>query len=250
MNQNQNISNNEKKHKRRASIITAIVAIVSSLALGLTAYVALGGFTAGIVNNNNTFSSGTLTLEEVVNGGTPCLSSPNTANGITTNINSACTSNDLGGVAVPGAEPTTPATITTTTVVLTNNGSLLASSMALTPGAICAVTGNPVGTGANALSTGSDTAGFCGKVDVQIEQDTGGIPSCLYGGPTGVACPGTMSNTFTLATLATNGAVTLAANVASQASETILINVALDPTATNADQGLTATLPLTWSEAQ
>ena len=59
-----------------------------------------------------------------------------------------------------------------------------------------------------------------------------------------------MSNTFTLATLATNGAVTLATNVASQASETILINVALDPSASNADQGLTATLPLTWSEAQ
>jgi hypothetical protein len=240
----------EKRVSKKPLIVTGLVALVATLLLALTAYVAFGGFSAAITNNSNSYSSGTLTLQEVVNGGTPCLSSPNTANGITTNINSACTSNDFGGSTSPGAEPTTPPTVTSNNVVLTNDGSLLASSMAVTPGTTCTVTGNPVGTGANALSTGSDTAGFCSKVDIQIETDNAGTYNCLYGGPSGAACPATMSNTYNLSTLATNGAITLATNVASQGSVTVVVNVGLDSSATNADQGLTATLPLTWSEAQ
>ncbi len=137
------------------------------------------------------------------------------------------------------------------TVTLTNTGTLTSvGGLSLLAGA-CSVSGNPPGSGANALSTGSDTTGFCGKVDVQIEDDTvAGSPSCLYGGTVGSACPATMSNSSTLATLATAGSQTLKANFAPNKPETIKITVALDPTASNADQGLTATVPLTWSLAQ
>lgn len=241
--------NDTQKVSKKPLVVSGLVALLATLMLSLTAYTVFGGFSATITNPTNTFSSGTLTLEEVANGGTPCLSSPNTTGGITTNINSACASNDFGGVASPGAAPTNPATVTANTIVLTNTGSLSAATLALTPGANCSVTGNPVGSGANSASTGSDTTGFCSKVDIQIETDTAGVFNCLYGGPTGSACPATMSNTYNLSSLIGAGPVTVGSNVASQASVTVIVNVGLDPSATNADQGLTATLPVTWSAA-
>ncbi len=231
----------EKKYHKKHFWITALVALLASLALSLTAYVALGGFSATIANNGNSFSSGTLLLEEVSNGGTPCLSSPNTIGGITTNINSACAANNFGVASSPGQSPSN---ITSNTIVLTNTGSLSAATLSLTPSTTCTVTGNPVGTGANSASTGSDTLNFCSKVDIQIEQDTGGAPSCLYGGTIGAACPAAMSNTYNLATLDANGPISLATNVAPSATQTIIINVELDPTATNADQGLTVFEPI------
>lgn len=235
------------ERSRKGGIVAALVGVA---ALGLTAATTLAGFSASITNPINTFSSGTLLLSEQ-QGTSTCLSSPNTTGGITTtNLNSNCASDNFSGSTTPGAEP--GGTPVSTTVTLTNTGTLTSvGGLSLLAGA-CTVTGNPPGgTGPNAASTGSDTTGFCGKVDVQIEDDTvAGAPSCLYGGTIGSACPATMSNSSTLATLAKAGSQTLKANFAPNKPETIKITVALDPTASNADQGLTATVPLTWSLAQ
>lgn len=230
--------------KRRVHWVALVVALLATGVMSVSVYSALGGFSAAIVNNGNSFSSGTLLLEEQVNGGTPCLSSPDVAGGITTNVNSSCTADDYGTAGNPGYAPST---VVSNTVVLTNTGTLTAPSMTLTPSTTCTVTGNPPGTGPNALSTGSDTTGFCGKVDVQIQLGTGATASCLYGGTAGSPCPTTLSNTYTLATLAANGPITLGTNIAPNSPITVVINLELDPSATNADQGLTATLPITWS---
>ena len=235
------------ERSRKGGIVAALLGVA---ALSLTAVTTLAGFSASITNPTNTFSSGTLLLSELPSGqSTPCLSSPNTAGGITTNLNSNCTYDNFSGSTTPGAEP--GGTPVSTTVVFTNTGSLASvGGLSLLAGA-CSVAGNPPGSGANAASTGSDTAGFCGKVDVQVEDDTvAGSPSCLYGGTSGSACPSTMSNTYTLASLAAAGSQVLKANFAAGAAETLKITVGLDTTATNADQGLTATVPLTWSLAQ
>ena len=238
----------DAKKARKAGLAAALVAVG---ALGLTAAVTLAGFTATVTSPTNSYSSGTLLLSAQTNADTPCLSSANTTGGITTNVNSTCASNNFGGSTAPGAKP--GGTPTANTVVLTNTGSLTAvAGLSLTVGG-CTVTGNPVGTGANAASTGSDTAGFCGKVDVQVEDDTvAGTPSCLYGGTVGSACPATMSNTYNLTTLAGLGSLGLKTNFAPGAANarTLKIVVGLDTTATNPDQGLTATLPMTWNLAQ
>ena len=238
-----------QRRTRKGGIVAALLGVA---ALSLTAVTTLAGFSASITNPTNTFSSGTLLLSELPNGqATPCLSSPNTTGGITTNVNSNCAYDNFSGSTAPGAEP--GGAPVSTTVVFTNTGSLTSvGGLSVLAGA-CAVTGNPPGSGANALSTGSDTTGFCGKVDVQIEDDTvAGSPSCLYGGTVGSACPATMSNSFTLASLATAGSQVLKANFAPGAgnAETLKVTVGLDSSATNADQGLTATVPLTWSLAQ
>ena len=78
---------------------------------------------------------------------------------------------------------------------------------------------------------------------------SGATDKCVY--PTqAAACPA-LSNTSTLAGLAstTFNAVPLT-TLAAGASATYVVNVQLDATATNADQGLTATVPFTWSISQ
>jgi hypothetical protein len=90
---------------------------------------------------------------------------------------------------------------------------------------------------------GSDAA-FCGKVDVTINNNTTNkcvLPSAA------VACVAP-TNSTTLATLASQN-LTLSA-LAAGASASYTITVQLDTSATNADQGLTATIPLTWSITQ
>ena len=235
-----------QRRTRKGGIVAALLGVA---ALSLTAVTTLAGFSASITNQTNTFSSGTLLLSEQ-QGTSTCLSSPNSTDGINTNLNSTCASDNFSGSASPGAEP--GGKPISTTVTLTNTGTLTSvGGLSLLAGT-CKVTGNPPGgTGANAASTGSDTSGFCGKVDVQIEDDTvAGSPSCLYGGTVGSACPVTMSNSETLATLATAGSQVLKTNFAPNKPETIKITVGLDTSASNADQGLTATVPLTWSLAQ
>ena len=238
-------STERHERSRKGGLVAALIGVA---ALGLTAATTLAGFSASITNPTNTFSSGTLLLSEQ-QGTNTCLSSPNTTGGITTNINSNCTADNFSGSSTPGAEP--GGTPVSTTVTLTNTGTLTSvGGLSLLAGA-CTVTGNPPGSGANAASTGSDTAGFCGKVDVQVEDDTvSGSPSCIYGGTVGSACPATMSNSDTLASLAAAGSQVLKANFAPNTPETLKITVGLDTSATNADQGLTATVPLTWSLAQ
>ena len=238
-------STERHERSRKGGLVAALIGVA---ALGLTATTTLAGFSASITNPTNTFSSGTLLLSEQ-QGVNTCLSSPNTTGGITTNVNSNCTVDNFSGSATPGAEP--GGTPISSTITLTNTGTLTSVGGLSVLAGSCAVTGNPPGSGANAASTGSDTTGFCGKVDVQIEDDTvPGSPSCLYGGTIGSACPATMSNTYTLASLATAGSQVLKANFAPNTPETIKIIVGLDTSATNADQGLTATVPLTWSLAQ
>ncbi len=233
------------RRTRRAGLIASLVGVA---ALGLTAATTLGltSFTAQ-VGGTGTYQSGTLVLAKQIGSGTPCLSSSNTAGSISTNINTTCPGSDLGSVAT-GA----PGTTATTDLTLTNEGSVAATGgLSLTTGA-CTASGAPDSSSALvSAATGTDTRGFCGKVDVTIEDTTGGTTSCLY--PAGAGkCP-TPSNTYTLATLA-GKTKSLAASLAPGASETLVVTTMLDngvtTGATNADQGLVASMPMTYTLAQ
>jgi hypothetical protein len=64
------------------------------------------------------------------------------------------------------------------------------------------------------------------------------------------ACP-PLSNTDNLATLMNAGMTTTQMSaLAKNTSATYVVTVQLDASTTNADQGLTVTLPLTWSISQ
>jgi hypothetical protein len=226
--------------RNKGGLIAAVTAVT---ALGFTSVYTLGGFSASVGNPTSTFSSATLQLEEG-NGATTCWSTGTTAAGGTVsaaNSNTTCTINVLTGTLdqVPAG------TALTSTITLTNAGNHAASVASLVIGA-CAVAAASDAAG----YVGADLAAnaFCSKVDVTISNTTtGATDKCVY--PTqAAACPA-LSNTYTLATLATAATfnTTPMSALAAAGVATYVITAQLDTSATNADQGLTATLPFTWS---
>lgn len=147
------------RHRNRAALAAGVLG-AAALAMGTTA--SLGGFTASITNTGDKAQTGDLIMQEATTptGGTTttCLST-GTGTAITTNANAACAANKFGALtnSVPGA---TSASV----VVVTNQGSLPAATFTL-GAAGCVATGTAP-PGATATNVGSDTAGFCSKVDV------------------------------------------------------------------------------------
>ena len=220
----------QRKH-RLLGAVPFIFAIIISAALATSVYTALGGFSATITNNGNAYSSGTLLLTES-QGATSCISTANPGS-MTTNANTCAGINLFGNpVQTNGESGGTPST---STVTVKNVGTLNGTTLTLTP-AGCSATANTKTT----PYAGSDTTGFCSKVDITIFDGT----NCVYPVKTG-ACPA-LSNTNTLQTLALGGPLTLSAlNAGASASYTFTVQ--LDPSVTNADQGPTATENLAWT---
>jgi hypothetical protein len=217
------------------------LALAAAAGLGLTATFTLGGFSASIANSTSTFSSATIQLEES-NGTATCYSTGSGSGGsvTATNTNSTCTINAL--IGTPDQVPA--GTALTKTFTFTNVGNHNATVAQMV-------------TGACTQAAASDDSGyiggdgsFCSKVDVTIANTTtGATDKCVYPTQT-AACPG-ISNTSTLTGLAsqTFNTVPMSA-LAVGASATYVVTVELDTSATNADQGLTATVPFTWSISQ
>jgi hypothetical protein len=222
----------------RKGLAAALVAVA---ALGATAGITLGGFSATIENPTNTFSSGTVQLEEGV-ASTTCYSTGTGSGGSVTSANTDtnCVGDDLGAALdqVPAGTPVA------TTVTLTNVGNVNTTASELAAGACSAAAASD-----DSGYIGADTAGFCGMVDVTVANTTvGAADKCVY--PTqAAACPG-LTNTYNLSTMSSVNFTTPMSALAHGASATYVITVQLDTTATNADQGLTATIPLTWSITQ
>ena len=216
-----------------------VVALVASGALAATgASISLGGFSAAVTDNANAAGSGTLLLQEGV-GSTICLSTgtgttPSTA--ISSNDNATCPASLFSSTNLePGG------TTASATVVLKNPGSLAGSVLSLTPGT-CTATDNTSPGGLSNTYFGTDAAGFCGKLDVTIENDTGTTTACVFPTASTSPCPAP-SAAGTLAGLVSETLPGLAAG--GQATYTVVVG--LDSSATNADQGLLATVPLTWT---
>jgi hypothetical protein len=216
--------------------LSVLLAVGSAVGITVSLTAALGGFNAAITNPTNTFSSGTIFLREAANASTPCYS---TASGtvISSNANANCVANlfnDTAGNNAPAG------TALVSSVVLTNIGTIAASSFTMTPGG-CTATANT----ATSPYSGSDTAGYCGKVDVTIAQGVGSAAICIFGGTTvaGGGCTAPAIANGTLTSLAAHASFALGA-MAAGGSATLTITSQLDTSATNADQGLTATVPV------
>jgi hypothetical protein len=176
-----------------------IASLAAVAALVTTATFTLGGFSAGIANSSSTFSSATIQLEES-NGGTTCYSTGTGGAGgsvTASNSNSTCTINALVGTLdqIPAG------TALTTTLTFTNAGNHAATVASMVTGACTAAAATD-----DAGYVGSDTSGFCGKVDVTIGNTTAGATDkCVY--PTQVAACPALSNTSTLVGLASMSSV-------------------------------------------
>jgi hypothetical protein len=222
--------------ENKSGLAASLAAVI---ALGLTSTFTLGGFSATIADSNSSFSSATIQLKEG-NGTTTCYSTGTGSGGpvAAANTNSTCSINVLTGAL----DQTPGGTALTSTITLTNVGDRNASLASLVTGT-CAQAAASDDSG----YVGSDGA-FCGKVDVTISNTTAGASDkCVY--PTqAAACP-PLSNTYTLAALTNQTfSTTPMSALAAGASATYVVSVQLDGTAaSNADQGLTATIPFTWA---
>jgi hypothetical protein len=222
---------------RLAGLATAVVAV---LALATTASVTLAGFSATIVNNANTFSSGTMQLEEYL-GATTCYST-GTGSGGTVSTNSAnCAINKLIGTLdqVPAGTPLT------TTITMKNVGNTNATLESLVFGTCTAAAASDA-----SGYVGGDTSGFCGKVDFSVGYGT----KCIYPANASSACPATPTSSGTLSGAATAGTFNQASTppvvvLTAGTSQTYTFTVMLDSSATNADQGLTASQTMTWNQS-
>ena len=218
-------------------------AVAAVTALGFTSVYTLGGFSASVANPTSTFSSATLQLEEGSDV-TTCWSTGTTSSGgsvSAANSNTTCTINVLTGTLdqVPGG------TALSSTITLTNAGNHAATVAGFLIGA-CSVAA--ASDSAGYVGADPTASAFCSKVDVTISNTTtGATDKCVY--PTQAAVCPALSNTYNLATLAaaTPFSTTPMSALAAAGSATYVITAQLDTSATNADQGLTATVPFTWS---
>ena len=215
-------------------------AALAVIALGSTAAISVAGFSAQVVNNANTFSSGTMQLEEN-NGGTTCYSTGSGSGGSVSAANSAnCSINKLVGTLsqVPAGTPLT------VTITMTNVGTINSTIESLVMGACSAAAAS----NANGY-VGSDTAGFCGKVDFSI----GMTGKCIYPANASAACPATPTNSGTLGAVASttfnNSSTPPLTLLTAGSSQGYTFTVMLDATATNADQGLAASMTMTWNQS-
>jgi hypothetical protein len=212
-------------------------------ALGITANATFGAtaFTAQ-AGGTGTYQSGTLLLSKSNNTGT-CLSSANTGGSISTNSNLSCAGSDLSTSSLNAI-----GAVSNQTITLTNQGSLAAGSgLTLSTGA-CTVAGAPFASSAlDSAASGSDTSGYCGNVWVTIQNNSGSV-SCIYPARAGT-CPAP-SASYTLATLQSTNGISIASALASGTSDFINYTLELGTTATNADQGLTASMPITYTLTQ
>jgi hypothetical protein len=190
----------------------------------------------------DTQNAGTITFElEEHDGTTTCNSTNSGARISATNSHTSCTIHDLVGTLdqLPGG------TAPTSTLVITNGGgtAVFVASMVTST---CTVSTASDDSG----HVGSDNLSFCGKVDVTIGNTTrGAAKMCVF--PTQeTACPA-LSNRNTLAGLATtNFRLAPLSMLAPGASDTYDIKVQVESRAPSIDEGLSATVPISWSISQ
>jgi len=220
------------QRRRRHSVVLA--GLLGTTVLAVTAGLSLGGFSAGITNPNNNFSSGTVVLKEAA-GATSCFSTGAGTTVTASNTANCTTIDDFGGAINQG--PGSP--VNTQVLNLSNVGTINGATFTVAPSACTAA-----GAANTSPYTGTDTAGFCGKVNVTIQNDTTGTPSCVYPAGAG-ACPA-LASTKTLATLGASPTLALGA-LAAGSTDTFTVKTQIDASATNIDQGLAASVPFTWT---
>jgi uncharacterized repeat protein (TIGR01451 family) len=197
--------------------LTTVLLSAGLLSMSVTG--TLSGFAASITNSVNSASTGSLTMQETGPGSTGATVTCNSTDGgsVATNTATCATINKFGG-----SQSMVPGQTVTTTVVLKNTGTVRATAFSLTPGTTCTQTGSVSGS-ANDL---------CAKLNLTITQNGASSPALFSG---------------TLASFAASTAPYALTPLASGASSTYVFTVTLDSSATTAYQGLTASMPMTWT---
>lgn len=196
--------------------LTTVLLSAGLLSLSVTG--TLSGFTAAITNSTNNVTTGSLVLQEGVGSNATTFTCTSVdGSTITTNASTCSTINTFGGT---GSQTMVPGQTVTQNVTFKNSGTLSAGSFTLAP-AGC--------TQSSAATPAGSASDLCSRLNVVVTQ-VGATTPTIY---TGTLAGFTASKP--LATLATG------------ASSTFTFAVTLDSGATNAYQGLQASVPMTWT---
>ncbi|KQO65048.1 hypothetical protein [Curtobacterium sp. Leaf261] len=198
----------------RFTPIAIATGLAAALALSLSLTGTMSAFTASIRNDTNTLSTGTITMQET-SGSTTCNSNDGTSASVATNTFTCSTINKFGGTT-----GVVPNQTITTNLSFKNSGSAKASTFTLL-GGTCAQ-----GTVSSANGGATD---LCSKLNVSLTAN-------------GTAVTGLT----TLAALA-GTTVTIPGGAAANTTVPLVLTVTLDSSAANTYQGLTASMPLTWT---
>ncbi|HET8529210.1 MAG TPA: hypothetical protein VFL60_09885 [Gaiellaceae bacterium] len=214
------------------------LALLAVMAVGGVCSFAVPGvyavFSAETRNLPSKAGSGTLTMDLVVGGGSPCYSYNGPAS--PGNVNTSC---DALATYTPSAElyPGEPKTVT---VTVRNDGSLPGSDLLLYMPGGC----SPVSTG-DAPAPGTGNPCTAGGMQLYVEETTPGGPKCWF-----PAAAGACSFTSDLATFAAKTtlatALDLGAGPAAQQTRTFTIGLQIPSTADNTYQGRGASFTLDW----
>ncbi|AZZ56895.1 hypothetical protein [Rathayibacter iranicus] len=208
-----------KRKRVRFAALPLATSISAAALLAVSMSGTLSGFVAGLSNAGNAAASGSLVMEEKTTGSNPVTCVSTDGGSLSTNTATCSTINEFGGstTMVPGQT-------VSTAVTLKNVGTAAARTFTLAPGAVCEQSANVASVGSGAATD------FCDKVKVSISSGS----STVFAG--------------TAASLAGSAVKKLNTTpVAPGTSTPFTIDVTLDQSATNAYQGLSASVPLTWT---
>lgn len=214
------------------------LALLATMAIGAVGSFAVPGvyavFTAETRNTQASAASGTLTMDLVVGGGSPCYSysGPSSPGNVNTGCDALATF-DAAAELYPGAAKTVAVTVR-------NDGSLPGADLLVFMPGGC----TPVNTPAAPSPGGGDPCA-AGGMQLYIEETTPGSQKCWF--PSGAApCAFTadLSSFAARTTLAT--ALDLGAGPAAQGTRTFTVGLQVPSNSTNAYQGRAATFALNW----
>jgi len=201
----------------RFAPVALLAGIFAAVLLSLSLTGTLSGFAASITNSSNTAAAGTLIMQEQsANAGVTCLSTD--GGSVSTNAATCSTINKFGG-----STTMTPGVTVNTPISIKNTGTAAASTFTLTPGATCTQSTPTAATG--------NATDLCAKMNLVI---TSGSTTVFSG---------------TLASFkgAAASAFTMPAAPAAGVSTPFNFAVTLDQSAGNSYQGLSASMPMTWT---
>ena len=201
----------------RFAPVALLAGIFAAVLLSLSLTGTLSGFAASITNSSNTAAAGTLIMQEQsANAGVTCLSTD--GGSVSTNAATCSTINKFGG-----STTMTPGVTVNTPISIKNTGTAAASTFTLTPGATCTQSTPTAATG--------NATDLCSKMNLVI---TSGSTTVFSG---------------TLASFkgAAASAFTMPAAPAAGVSTPFNFAVTLDQSAGNSYQGLSASMPMTWT---
>jgi len=214
-------SSSHRAHARlRTTPLAVVTGLVAAVLMALTMSGTMSAFSASITNSNASVSSGTLLMRMEGGSGATCYSNgADKTTPISASNSTSCTTVNTFGTSalVPDSSEARPAS----TIVVTNDGSVSAKTFTLRKADICRQTssGAPSGTATD----------VCGKINLVV---TSGSTQVFSG---------------TLQQLGASTVDLVLPAVAPKASQSFTFTTKLADGLSNDYQGLTATVPLTWT---